>query len=170
MNTLPIILDIEASGLALRSYPIEIGYADARGNTWCALVHPQLEWIHWDPRAESLHQISRKTLLECGLAPKDIAQHLNEAFLNQVVYCDAWMNDFVWLSRLYDAADMRPHFRLEDLRLILTPAQADSWHQTKQRIYQTKPSVRHRASADAKLLQDTWLQTQANQAVLTSVI
>lgn len=162
MMPLPIILDVEASGLDLRSYPIEIGYANAAGETWCALVQPQQEWTHWDPRAESLHQIRRQSLFECGIAPKDIALHLNDAFLNQVVYCDAWMNDFVWLSRLYDAADMRPHFRLEDLRLILTPAQAEHWHQTKQRIYETKQRIRHRASADAKLLQDTWLATASN--------
>ncbi len=162
MTTLPIILDIEASGFAVGSYPIEIGYANAAGETWCALVQPQQDWQHWDARAESLHQISRQALFECGLTPKEIAQHLNHTFLNQVVYCDGWMNDFVWLSRLYDAADMRPHFRLEDLRLILTPAQADNWHQTKQSILQARQGARHRASADAKLLQDTWVATTPN--------
>lgn len=165
MTHLPIILDIEASGFGVGSYPIEIGYADARGETWCALVQPQQDWTHWDSHAADLHQLTRKTLLQHGLAPKVIAQHLNQVFLNQVVYSDGWLNDFVWLSRLYDVAEMRPHFRLEDLRLVLSPQQLSSWHQTKQALQQARQDARHRASTDAKLLQDTWRHTAPTEVL-----
>lgn len=155
----PIILDIEASGFGVGSYPIEIGYASANGETWCALVQPQAEWLHWDIEAEKLHQQSRQHLMQHGIPAWQIAKHLNLTFSGQTLYSDAWFNDFVWLSCLYEAANMQPSFKLEDLRVILSPQQADIWHPTKQAIMASLTMERHRASIDAKVLQLTWMET-----------
>ena len=165
MTKPPIILDIEASGFGIGSYPVEIGYVNPEGGTWCALVRPEPEWLHWDTEAEKLHHLSRETLLTLGQAPAAIAQHLNQVFAGQVVYTDAWLNDFVWLSCLYEAAGRVPSFKLEDLRYCLTAGQREAWHVAKQEVVDSAAMnsaamKRHRASADARLLQLTWLKTR----------
>lgn len=155
----PIILDIEASGFGVGSFPVEIGYAGLRGESWWSLVRPQPEWRHWDVAAEALHHQSREDLMHFGQSVQSIAQHLNRALAHQIVYTDAWFNDYVWLSCLYEAANMQPNFKLEDLRLILSSAQSAQWHHTKQSVMESLAMARHRASTDAKVLQLTWLKT-----------
>ena len=73
----PTIIDIEASGFGKGSYPIEIGYANEHGQTWCSLITPDEDCVHWDAKAEQLHQISREILLQHGKPATMIAKHLN---------------------------------------------------------------------------------------------
>ncbi|MFT7228799.1 MAG: hypothetical protein ACI8PW_001389 [Methylophilaceae bacterium] len=84
---------------------------------------------------------------------------LNETFHNQVVYTDGWLQDFIWLNCLFEMAESTPHFKLEDLHTVLTPYQQSAWHKTKQSILNELQIHRHRASADAQVLQMTWLKT-----------
>lgn len=155
----PIILDIEASGFGKGSYPIEIGYVDRNGKPWCSLVTPCDDWVHWSDVAEALHHISREALWEHGKNVRVIANHLNDTFLNQTVYSEAWLHDYTWLNCLFHAADTSPHFKLQDLQTILTPSQKAAWRDTKQMILSELQGNRHRASANAKLLQLTWIKT-----------
>lgn len=157
----PIILDIEASGFGAGSYPVEIGYADANGDTWCALVQPQTEWMHWDDSAEQLHRQSRQDLQTHGQSVTVIAMHLNRMFAGKTVYCDGWYQDYVWLHSLFEAAEMTPFFKLEDLRLQLSESQKAVWHDTKQVVIASLAARTHTAATDAKVLQLTWLQTLA---------
>lgn len=161
----PSIIDIEASGFGRDSYPIEIGYVTSHGKRWCSLIKPCDDWLHWSQVAEQLHQISRDTLFEHGKNVESIATYLNDVFLNQTVYSDGWLQDFTWMNRLFDVADMTPHFKLEDLRNILTPYQQSIWHDTKQSILNELQINRHRASADAQVLQMTWLKTAKHEAL-----
>lgn len=154
-----IILDIEASGFGVGSYPIEIGYVDANGATWSAQVQPHADWLHWDHEAEKLHQQSRQELMVHGQTPHAIATHLNLAFAGKTLYTDGWYQDFVWLHSLYEAAGMNPSFKLEDLSVLLTYEQQAVWHETKQHIRDTHKLPEHRAAMDAKALQLTWLKT-----------
>lgn len=62
-------------------------------------------------------------------------------------------------------ANIAPHFKLEDLRTVLTPYQESVWHITKQYILNEFQVRRHRASADAKVLQLTWLKTVEAEAL-----
>ncbi len=158
MNT-PIIIDIEASGFGKDSYPIEVGYVNEEGKTWCSLIAPQADWLHWDSEAEKLHHVSRETLRRHGKEALAIAGHLNEVFLNKTVYTDAWINDFTWMNLLFEVAGMQPHFKLEDLRNVLTEHQQAVWHETKLAIEKDLKLDRHRASTDAKVIQLTWMQT-----------
>lgn len=162
----PIILDIEASGFGVGSYPVEIGYADADGTTWSAQVQPHADWLHWDKEAEKLHQQSRQSLEAYGQTVQDIAAHLNQVFAGKTVYTDGWYQDFVWLHNLYEAAGLSPKFKLEDLSLTLTPEQKTAWHETKQNIRENLALQQHRASTDAKVLQLTWLRTAQAAAAL----
>jgi hypothetical protein len=56
---------------------------------------------------------------------------------------------------LFDAADMSPAFKLENLRALLSEEEADRWHVVKDQVTQERGPQRHRASADARLIQLT---------------
>jgi DNA polymerase III epsilon subunit-like protein len=151
----PVVLDIEASGFGLGSYPIEIGFVDGHGEAWCSLVRPQPDWQHWDPNAAAVHKITREQLLSRGRAPEEIVQTLNDRLRGLTVYSDAWAHDYTWLNRLYEVADRSPTFKLENLRRLLSDSEAGRWHEVKRRVALTTGLERHRASADARLLQQT---------------
>ena len=153
----PAILDIEASGFGLGSYPIEVGFVTADDQPWCSLVRPEPEWQHWDPEAAGVHGITRQQLLLHGRSSREITQVLNERLAGQTIYSDAWAHDYTWLGRLFDVAGCSPHFKLDNLRALLTDAQAAQWHEVKQSVAQRLGLQRHRASADARLLQQTYL-------------
>ncbi|MBI2733386.1 MAG: hypothetical protein HYX44_08835 [Aquabacterium sp.] len=159
----PAILDIEASGFGLGSYPIEVGFVQPCGQAWCSLVKPLDDWQHWDPNAAAVHHITRDQLLQRGRSPSEIADVLNDRLRGMVVYTDAWAHDYTWLNRLYEAAGRSPSFKLESLRSLLSDSDAARWHDVKRRVAQTAGLVRHRASADARLLQQTWLALRENE-------
>ncbi|MFA6179529.1 MAG: hypothetical protein WC696_07975 [Candidatus Methylopumilus sp.] len=164
--TPPIILDIEASGFGKNSYPIEIGFVSEQAETWCALIKPEVDWLHWDDSAEQVHQISRATLHQRGKTAAYVAQELNDRLHNAVVYTDGWIHDFIWMARLFDAANITQHFKLEDLRDVLTRQQEVEWEATKSQVLLEMNVNRHRASIDAKLIQLTWLRTRGYESQL----
>jgi len=156
----PTVLDIEASGFGRNSYPIEIGFVMPDGHTYCTLVQPEPHWTHWDAHAAEVHHITRTLIETRGLPVVDVAQKLNAELRGQTVYSDGWANDYSWLGALFDAADLTPHFKLENLRKLLTEAQAEQWHTVKAAITQERGAQRHRASSDARLLQLTLLRVR----------
>ncbi|GAB3256863.1 3'-5' exonuclease [Chitinimonas naiadis] len=151
----PTIIDIEASGFGAASYPIEVGCVLADGESFCTLIYPQPDWQHWDSRAEALHGIRRETLLRCGKAPSVVATTLNDKLNGLTVYTDSWYHDYTWLSRLFDAADTSPHFNLQDLRVWLDRTDTRHWDEAKQAVVAELQLSRHRASNDARILQQT---------------
>lgn len=153
----PAILDIEASGFGLGSYPIEVGFVQPNGQTWCSLVKPQTDWQHWDPNAATVHNITREQLQQNGRSPTEIVDVLNERLRGMTVYTDAWAHDYTWLNRLYEAADRSPTFKLESLRALLSDSEAAAWHEVKRGVAIRSGLERHRASADARILQQTWM-------------
>lgn len=158
---LPTILDIEASGFGPGSYPIEVGFVTSHGQAWCSLVRPEIDWLHWDDKAAAMHGITREHIKRHGRGVADIAATLNERLRGQIVYSDAWSHDYTWLNRIYEAAERSPSFKLDNLRALLDDQQAAHWHEVKATLLGTLGSQRHRASADARLLQQTFLAVQA---------
>lgn len=159
MMTVPIIIDFEASGFGSGSYPIEVGFSGRHGEGWCTLIRPEQEWQHWDEVAARTHNIPREVLVERGRSPMFVAEQLNFFLGGNTVYTDGWAQDYVWMSRLFEAADSTPRFKLEDLRQIITPEQEYNWSDTKGRVLDELHLSRHRASSDARVLQLTWLRT-----------
>ena len=157
----PAVLDIEASGFGRESYPIEIGFITADGAAACTLVRPEAGWTHWDPAAEAVHGIRRDTALQHGRSAADVARWLNAALAGQVVYCDGWAHDYAWLGVLFEAAGQQPAFRLEHVVRLLSAEQAERLGPVRQAAWSAAPGTRHRASSDARLLQ------QALAAVLS---
>lgn len=150
---LPTILDLEASGFGRGSYPIEVGFVEASGIPFCSLIRPAPGWQHWDEGAEALHGISRELLARHGREPEWVAQEINTRLAGQTVYCDGWAHDYSWLAKLFEQVGMLPRFRLEDLRRLLDEDQARRWQDVVQQVRAEAQLRRHRASADAKVLQ-----------------
>lgn len=150
---MPAILDIEASGFGRGSYPIEVGFVAADGTTFCALVRPEPDWLHWDEAAEALHGISRDLLLRHGRPALWMAEQINARLRGQTVYCDGWGQDYPWLSRLYDAAGLQPSFRLDDLSRLLDEGESRRWSSVTDGVRRRQQLNRHRASSDARVLQ-----------------
>lgn len=151
----PTVLDVEASGFGRHSYPIEVGYALPDGQVYCTLIRPEPQWTHWDAQAEQLHHISRPVLLSRGRPAAEVASRLNEQLQGRTVYSDGWNHDYTWLALLYEVAGLQPSFRLENLRALLQEDEAERWHAVKGQVAAERGAQRHRASADARLLQLT---------------
>ncbi len=159
-ETLPTLLDIEASGFGRGSYPIEVGIARRDGSRCALLIRPQPEWTHWDPKAERLHGISRARLAREGLPVGQVAVWLNEELGGlDKVYSDSWGFDNTWLALLFHHAGMLPAFRLEALHLLLSEDQLALWSQTREALMAERGIQRHRAGDDARLLQLTYAYT-----------
>lgn len=151
----PTVIDIEASGFGRGSYPIEVGFVLADGESWCSLVRPEPDWLHWDISAAAVHRIRRDSLLRHGRSCADVAQLLNQRLRGQTVYTDCWAHDYAWIARLYDAAERSPSFRLANLQGLLNDTQLARWDQTRAEVAARLRLHRHRASADARVLQQT---------------
>jgi hypothetical protein len=156
MDILPNIIDLEASGFGRQSYPIEVGYILSNGDTFCSLIQPAEGWDRWDESAEKVHGISQEILLKAGKPVVEIAQIINEQLSDETIYSDAWGNDSSWLGLLFDEANMPMKFRMDSIRSLLTEEQAANWHDTKERVIASISLKRHRASADAAILQKTF--------------
>ncbi len=164
--TPPAIIDLEASGFGRGSYPIEVGFILSDGQTYCTLIRPAEQWKHWDATAEKLHHITPEILAIHGRSALEVATTLNERLRGKVVYSDGWINDYSWLGRLFDEAGLTPSFKLENLRSLLSEAEAALWHLTKDAVLAETPQHRHRASTDARVIQQTGERVRAALAPL----
>jgi len=156
LREVPAVLDIEASGFGRGSYPIEVGFVLEDGEARCMLVQPAAHWTHWDPAAAQLHRITREDLQLQGWPIRDVVEVLNDSLCGRTLFSDGWAHDYSWLAVLYEAACRVPTFRLESLGALLTQDEIDRWPATKQRVASELALPRHRACADARLLQATF--------------
>lgn len=158
----PAVIDLEASGFGRGSYPIEVGCVLGDGRSYCALIQPPEKWTHWDPSAEAVHGITREILAEHGLPALSVAIRLNCLLQGQTVYSDAWAHDFVWLAALHEAAGVPPAYQLEHLARITPQVEAAHWNAVRADVERSLQVRRHRASADARVLQMTWMCVMGN--------
>ena len=160
----PTVIDIEASGFGRGSYPLEIGLVLPDSSRHCFLISPARDWTHWDEGAEKLHGISRALLASHGRPLHDVAWRLNEMLRNKTAYSDAWSFDLSWMGKLFDAADMHQAFRIAALAELLDEDQLDRWNSVKLKVAEELGLRRHRASGDARILQETWRRLNPNVA------
>lgn len=156
----PAIIDIEASGFGRGSYPIEVGYYTPDGQSYCTLIKPEPGWTHWDASAEAVHGVQRDLLLSKGRPALEVCLDLNGQLRGQIIYCDAWSYDYVWLSKLFDAVDMVPAFRLKDIRDLLGECEQSLWHATRASVELRLQLRRHRASGDARTIFETLVEAR----------
>jgi hypothetical protein len=148
-ESLPCVLDIEASGFGRGSYPIEIGFVLPDGTAYCTLILPDAGWTHWDGDAERMHGISRSLLQRHGRSAQEVAVEL----VGRTVYCDNWAHDYAWLARLFESADISPRFKLRHLRELMSENAAEHFDETRESVARNLQLRRHRASSDARVLQ-----------------
>lgn len=162
---LPTIIDIEASGFGRGSYPIEVGFILPDGSSFCTLIRPEADWQHWDDNAERIHGVERSVLQVHGKPVGEVCQEINRRLHGQSVYSDGWSHDYSWLGRLFDAAGSFPVFHLKDLRELLGPCEQALWHATRDETETRLNMRRHRASTDARILQETLRVTRLQCAM-----
>jgi len=155
----PLIIDIEASGLGTGSYPIEVGVALVDGKKFCQLIEPIDSWLHWDDDAEQVHRISKQNLRDKGKPVTIVTEALNSLLKDKVLYTDGWVVDKPWLTMLFHAAKQPMLFRVSPIEIILSEAQMAIWHDTKDEVLAETNLVRHRASNDAWVVQETYRRT-----------
>lgn len=160
------VIDIEASGFGRHGYPIEIGYVLPDGRAWCTLVRPAPSWTHWDAQAEHVHGITPAMLQTHGRPTAEVATRLNADLSGLVVYCDGWAHDYTWLNALYEEAGLRPAFRLESVVRLLDDETLGRLPQAQQAARHHLGGERHRASSDARALQQALRSVLVTPAAL----
>lgn len=143
-------IDLEASGLGSRSWPVEVGWAFVNGQSDSFLVRPDPSWADdaWDARAEQLHGISRDTLIRDGVDVKDACLRLNAVFAGAKLYSDAPDWDGFWLFRLFSASGVKQTFALQDFGRLVRPLAGVREEALLARAARIAPR-RHRAKDDA---------------------
>jgi DNA polymerase III epsilon subunit-like protein len=167
-----VFLDCEASSLGRDSYPIEIGWCVASsGAIESHLIMPHPDWLDWDPSAQEVHGISRRTLFEQGEPGPRVARRLIEALNSQKAFSEDEF-DQRWLAALCMKADVRPVPRLQSFEALLDRvlnriADADvralqiAHARTRAATYAPR---RHRAGPDAFHLRAVYLEAIAGNS------
>ena len=155
----PNIVDVEASGFGGMSYPIEIGIALENDTQYCSLISPAPDWEHWDSEAEKIHRIARDILETYGKPVQEVTAHLNEMLAGKTLYTDGWVVDKPWLTTLFYQARVNMNFSVSPLEMILSEQQMERWHDTKNKVLAEAKAHRHRASFDARIIQETYRRT-----------
>ncbi len=147
-------IDLEASGLGSKSWPVEVGWAFEDGAAQSLLIRPHDSWTDeaWDSRAEALHGLTRARLEEEGVETRAACMALNEAFDGAKVYSDAPDWDGFWLFRLFSAAGVRQSFSILDYGRLIRPLLGQGQGALLERAARLAPR-RHRAADDARHLQ-----------------
>jgi len=154
----PAMLCMAGSGNGADSFPVEVGFVLPDGASHCTLIRPAPHWTHWDPQAERVHRITRAAAVSHGRDVAEVAALLNTRLGGSTVYCDGAVSEQDWLHRLFDAARATPAFRLESLRVLLSERESAFWHVLQRQVTTEMRLQRHRASADAKILQLTLIR------------
>lgn len=152
------MLSMAASGRGADSVPVEVGFVLPDGTSYCTLIRPPLHWTHWDPKAERVHRITREATLAHGREVVEVAAQLNQRLAGRTVYCDGDTGVPAWLATLFGAAGLPPAFQLESLRALLSKREAAVWPVLQQQVAVEMHLQRHRASANAKILQHTLMR------------
>lgn len=149
-----VFIDLEASGLGSKSWPVEVGWAFENGETASVLIRPHDSWTDdsWDERAEALHGLTRPQLEHEGVEPREACRMMNEAFAGLRVYSDAPDWDGFWLFRLFSAAGLRQSFTILDYARLIRPLLGGRQNAVLERAARLAPR-RHRAADDARHLQ-----------------
>ncbi|WP_121119991.1 hypothetical protein [Croceibacterium ferulae] len=157
------VLDIEASALGYRSYPIEVGLAVIEQmqpiRVWSALIRPTQMWVDggiWSSESAQIHGVPFERLLEDGKAVEQVCDYLNAVLANTIVVTDAPEHDQSWLATLFRAAERSQMFALHDYDAL---AGTLTFDQQRQHVgILERDRVPHRAGDDALRLAAAYVE------------
>ncbi len=150
------IIDIEASGLHIDSYPIEVAIL-LNGKLYSWLIKPEYSWKYWSKTAENMHGISKEELLQKGLPARQVADELNNTLgaTNGLLYSDASEWDAGWLRKLYEDVGAIPYFYILPIQdLFSTDDEEKLFYENKKQILITGKYRQHRAGEDVQLINE----------------
>lgn len=150
-----ICIDLEASGLARESYPIEVAWkCSETGEHDSFLIDPTsvADWTFWDEFASELHCIPFAKLEAEGVSVKEAAERLNRSLDGCEIISDAVEYDSFWLGRLFKAAGIEPTFELKGLERVLSSEERIQYQlisRAQFRRHRALPDVEHLLAAIA---------------------
>ncbi len=152
------VIDIEASGLAWDSYPIEIAIV-INNKTHCWLIKPETDWTHWDMQAEALHGISQAQLIDKGKSAKTVAKEINRLTENgnRVLYSDAARWDGGWFTTLFETVGIEQKAQVLPIQDLMDEDQFDIFAQTFEKLAESGNYRLHRADSDAEMIYQSYL-------------
>lgn len=114
----PVFIDFEASSLAPKSWPIEVGIAwvdNGRVVAEAKLICPEPTWSmdDWHPASEKVHGIPRSALNEAETA-ESVAMWLRGKLQGKHIVSDAPEFDQRWLDSLMQSIGGAPDITLDD--------------------------------------------------------
>lgn len=142
-------IDLEASGLGAKSWPIEAGWCYTSGKPQAMLIRPDESWPldQWDENAFALHGVPYEMLQKFGVAPEKVCQALNHALGGKIVYSDAPDWDGFWFYRLFQTAGVRQKFALCDFYDVFRSMAPEKLDEIVARANEIAPRA-HRAVPD----------------------
>lgn len=149
------VIDLEASGLASNSYPIEVGIVLGNGQSFEALIKPLPHWQHWDDEAEAIHGISRAQLMEEGQDIQHVCQQMNAFCAGKTLYSDCWVHDSRWLNLLFAEAGVAMEFKCSPMEVFLSDEELGNWLLHKTEFCRATNITPHRALNDAIIIAET---------------
>lgn len=143
-NTLPPILDFEASSLSDGSYPITAGLVvNGEVNFW--IIKPQPDWIDWSLASQAIHGIKRSYLMEYGVSALQVADEMQSLLRNSpIVYSDNPYWEARWLRCLGNF-----HCDTRDIRELLPSSSHAHFSSCMEQQFALHRLTRHRADHDA---------------------
>lgn len=151
-----VIIDVEASGLHVDSYPIEIAWFDFEtGESDSFLIRPASFWTYWDPEAQSIHGIDRGDLVSKGLSVFEASDRLISRLKSRVVYSDAVAFDGMWIDTLWEASG---EVRILTIDSIYKLVPEDKYADLGERLSLAERP--HRALEDCRIIADCVIMSQ----------
>jgi len=147
------LIDIEASGLDIESYPIEVGILfENTVHTW--LIKPEPRWQHWDDAAEKIHGLLRQHILRQGMDAKQVAIEINELVKNSngLLYSDAVQWDSDWINHLFRTVGVITEFHLLPIQDLFSENEESLFKQQRTQIVLSGKYRQHRAGEDVQLI------------------
>jgi len=163
LTFLPIV-DVEASGLHLQSYPIEIAVL-VPDDVASWLITPEPGWTYWNVVAEAMHGISRSMLHEQGTGALTVARELNALVktLGGVLYSDAVEWDLDWIRTLYSTVRTSLEFEVLPIQQLLSFKQRLKFAEARQQLETSGRYRTHRAGPDVRLIHEAYCQSLARR-------
>lgn len=130
------------------------------GERFCKLIKPHAHWQFWDDKAQAVHGITRTQLNEYGEDAIAVCLALNEFAHGLTLYSDGWVVDHPWIVKLFAESGVHMAFSVSSLEMMLSESQMEIWDSEKSKVIASSGLARHRASADAFIIQQTFDRTR----------
>jgi len=147
LQTIPPVLDFEASSLSDCSYPISAGLCVA-GTLQYWLIKPRPDWIDWSLASQAIHGLKRSYIEEYGVDADQVYAEMKMMLSRfDVIYSDNPYWERRWLSHLGDF-----NVEIHDIQDLIPQQNKESWKETLEEQFQINNLTHHRADHDALAL------------------